>query len=121
MKFLSYQDKDEGKIALVFYFSDLDEAFLVESDDSVKERVDQLNLLTGIICRMMYVLHEGKDPKDASDVDIAKYCIQVSMESFYSCKSLKQLTGGLSKKYKNFEESKESYSDAANATKNNDR
>ena len=111
-------------MALVFFYANSGEAYLLESDDSVKKQVDDLNFLTSIICRMMYVLHENKAPSDSDEQSIVKYCIPVSKEVLYQQKSLFDLIGdnkpGKKKPTKNLEESKESYADVAQATKNND-
>ena len=98
---------------------------MLESDDSVKEQVDNLNLLTGIICRMMYALTEQAAPKDADEQTIAKFCIPVHRDSLFSCSDLYELTsGGAGKKGGKIkgkvEESKVNYDEVAANTKNTD-
>ena len=108
-------------MVLVFFYSDSGLAYMIESDDGVRHKVEQLNSLASIICRMMYALHENKDPKDDLEHAITKYCIQVNKDSLYSCKSIYELTGCEPNQKNNVEESKENYDDVAEVTKNNDR
>ena len=123
MRFLKFHDKDEGKVALVFYYEETELTWMIESDDSVKEQADTLGVFESMVCQLMFAIHENKAPQPDADADkLVKYCIPVSKDSVYASKGLRELTGGSLAKptTKKQEEEKQSYDEIAQHAKAKD-
>ena len=91
MVFLKYNDKDEGKIAYLFFYPSENHTWIIESDDSVQAQVDSMNLFENLICSMLFAQHNNKSLKDCTPEDIAKYCNTVSMETIFNSQNLNEL------------------------------
>lgn len=86
---LRYHNVDEGKIGLVFFYPSQDSTWVIESDDSTQEQVEDLQDLQDTVCQLIYAIHRKQDPAKESDAAAWKqFCIEVSYDLVYKSKNL---------------------------------
>jgi hypothetical protein len=65
--FMKFQDKNEKKVGYVFYYPENDSAFMIEADQGDKKLIKDLEFLEYVICKILYIYHNKKEPLNEKD------------------------------------------------------
>ena len=77
----------------MFFYPSQDRTWLLESDDSGKAQLSDLDKFQSTVCKLLFVIHQRREPTEAEAQLVKDYCMECTSDLIFKSKNLYFILG----------------------------